>query len=69
MKENNSRENIENEFKNDAVSEKEKKENEKKNIFECKIIKSEIKEKKEKEPKTNIEKVIIKVEKCIAPPI
>ena len=69
MKENNSCEKIENVFENDVVGEKEKKENEKKNIFECKIIKSEIKEKKQQEPKTDNEKIFIKVEKCIAPPI
>ena len=69
MKEINSCEKIDNKFKNDVLGEKEKKENEKKNIFECKIIKSEIKEKKQKEPKTDSEKIFIRVEKFIAPPI
>lgn len=57
-------------YQNVIIPENEKKSNEKKNIFVCKLIRSELKkeipttEKQKKE-----KKIIIKVEKCIAPQI
>ena len=68
ISENNSGEKIVNNYENFVMSDKKKKDNEKKNIFECKIIKNEIKEKKKKKPIFE-KKIVLKVEKIIAPPI
>ena len=54
-------------YVNERLYEEEKSNNEKKNIFECKIIKSDMK-KKLKKPKKS-KKIIIQIEKVIAPEI
>ena len=57
-------------YENDIISENEKKNNEKKNIFVCKLIRSEAKKEISTTEKQNKEKkIILKVEKLIAPQI
>ena len=52
-------------YENGILSEKEKSSNKKNNIFECKLIRSEIKDKKTEENKKD-QKIILKVVKMIA---
>ena len=52
-------------YENGILSEKEKSNNKKNNIFECKLIRSEIKDKKTEENKKD-QKIILKVVKMIA---
>ena len=56
-------------YENEIIPEKEKKSNEKKNIFVCKLIRSEVKKEMPIEKTRKRKKKIIKIEKCIAPPI